>query len=136
MAVGAEPRWRQIVKLTRTAFNIENLTAGFAVKMMVMSQARRLIASGLPWNFNGGQPTLFHERFHIPIDRRNPQSGHLAFGVFQNLLRPQGAPHAAKYVANRVSLTGFTFHPQTIRLPHSGTYRLSMKKNQQGPHHW
>ena len=54
--------WRaEFVQLARAALNIENLAAGAAVEVMVVGQARRLIACRLAGDINGRQQAFFDE---------------------------------------------------------------------------
>ena len=54
MALHGEPRGTEFVQFPRAALDIKDLSAGAAMKMMMVSQSSGFIAGRLPGDIDGG----------------------------------------------------------------------------------
>ena len=68
--------------------------------MMVMRLACYLISRRIPRQIHRRQPALFHQRFDIALNRRNPEALDFARGMLQHFLRPKRTINRNKYIAN------------------------------------
>jgi hypothetical protein len=74
MLLNPKPRRRQLTKIIRAPLDIKRTIALLALKMMVMSLVRPLVASGFSGYFDRFNPTFGQQRRDRTVDSRNSQT--------------------------------------------------------------
>jgi len=74
MLLNPKPRRGKLTKIIRAPLNIKRTIALLALKMMVMSLVRPLVASGFSGYFDRFNPTFGQQRRDRAVDRRNSQT--------------------------------------------------------------
>lgn len=94
----------------QAGFEIENLAARPAQKMMMVTLVGPLIPGGLARNFDRHDLPVFRERLQRPIDRGDPNGGHLLQGELQNLSRGERVCVIAENGLDGPLLPGVSVH--------------------------
>jgi len=111
----AEP-WRgQLLDPFEAFFELENLAAPAAEKMMVVSFVRPFVARGFPGDFDRDDLAVICERLQRPVNRCDSDGGHLFQGDSQNFGRRQRRFMVSENRLDGPLLLGASVHPANLR---------------------
>ncbi len=104
MACDVESAWEFGLHLHGATGHFIHLAAHIAVEVMVVLLACTFIAWWDAGDLHGLQPTLFHQRNQVAIDRGKAEALHVVAGTLQNLFRRERALRLVKGAADGLLL--------------------------------
>ena len=106
MRFDRESLGKKILKISGTGVDVEHPVTGLTMEVVVMVLAGNLVAIRSPRKLDGLKPAVVHQMANIPVDRRDPELGHLCLGGFEHFLRAQRAPGFLEDTADGGTLAG------------------------------
>lgn len=101
---------RELVKLARTSFEIENAMAFAAVEVMMVRQTGQLVANSLAGNIDRRQPFVFDKIVNRTINSGDAKVGDVALGFLENLGGAERAAGFTESAFDGISLAGSSLH--------------------------
>lgn len=101
-----EPRRCQCPDVTRATFDLENLSAGAAMEVVVVRLARDLISGRFARNLDRHEPSLFGQHLERAIDRRDAETRQIGLRAFEDFERAERAGRPGERRADGPALGG------------------------------